>query len=363
MLAYWMLFFTLAFASLVHSPSAAIAPTVLEGRQRPQRRVIPIVVAILLILMIGLRYRVGGDWFAYLMNLDAVRGRSLSWAFANSPDEVGYTFITWLVGRIGGEIWLVNLICAVPFVIGLMAIARRQPNPYLALTIACPLIIIVVGMGYTRQAAALGFLLIGITALTKGASFWSFLIWTFVGSLFHLSVLFFIPVTAALLFQGRLRSLVLLLLCALAGYFVILPHAVERYSAGYIRTVYEAQGAIFRIALSALAGIVILVFGRRFFYNPMEARIWRGWGFLSVISLIMLFIVRSTVIIDRLSVYLLPIQIYTFSRVPLAFGGHQSQRIWSLLMVFAYAIVLFLWLILANNAEFWLPYRIYPVFS
>lgn len=363
MLAYWMLFFILAFASLVYSPKAAIAPSAFESQPGPQGRVIPIVVAILITLMIGLRYRVGGDWSSYLINFDDVRGRSLSWAFANSPNEVGYTLITWLVGRIGGEIWLVNLICAIPFVIGLMAITRQQPNPYLALTIACPLIIIVVGMGYTRQAAGLGFLLIAMTALTKGASFWIFLIWASVGSLFHLSVLFFIPLTAALLFQGRLRSLVLLIVCAMVGYFVILPHAVERYSLGYIRTVYEAQGAIFRIALSALAGSVILFFGRRFFYNPIEARIWRGWGILSLLSLIMLFIVRSTVIIDRLSVYLLPIQIYTFGRLPMALGGHQSQRIWSLLMVFAYAIVLFLWLTLANHAKFWLPYRTYPIFS
>ena len=50
---------------------------------------------------------------------------------------------------------------AVPFTYGLFRICRQQPNPWLALVVATPFLIIVVGMGYTRQAAAMGFLMIG----------------------------------------------------------------------------------------------------------------------------------------------------------------------------------------------------------
>ncbi len=43
---------------------------------------------------------------------------------------------------------------------GLVQFCRKQPLPWLALAVAAPFIIIVVGMGYTRQSVALGFILL-----------------------------------------------------------------------------------------------------------------------------------------------------------------------------------------------------------
>jgi len=363
MYPYWFLYLILVISALFYTPRIQAPPISSSDRLKSRRDVILISTAIIIVLMIGLRYKVGGDWRTYLANSDLIAGRSLSWAIANSPNEPGYTLLNWIVLAIGSDIWLVNLLCAIPFVAGLMALARQQPNPYLALAVAAPLLIIVVGMGYTRQAAALGFLLIGITSLTAGKPFWKFLIWTGIGSLFHFSVLFFAPLVTLLLFRGNLLSFVSLIFCAAAGYWFVLPGALERYSTGYIRNVYEAQGAIFRVALSALAGLIFLVFARRLSSNPIETKIWRGWAFLSLISLSMLFFIRSTVIVDRLSVYLLPLQVIVFGRLPVAFGGRQSQLLWTLLLAVAYAVVLFLWLTLANHARFWIPYRVYPIFE
>ena len=364
MYPYWILYIILTLAALFYSqPQQVTLPGTTSDNSKPKYDVIFVSMAVLIVLMIGLRYRVGGDWRNYLENSDLIQGRPLSWAMINSPNEPGYTLINWVVLWAGSDIWLVNLICAIPFVVGLIALARQQPNPYLALAVAAPLLIIVVGMGYTRQATALGFLLIAITSLTAGKPFWKFLVWIGLGSLFHFSVLFFAPLVALLLFRGKFLSFILLIVSGIVGYLFVLPNAIERYSTGYIRTVYEAQGAIFRIALSALAGIILLIFARRFFSNPDEKRIWRGWAILSLLSLLMLFFIRSTVIVDRLSVYLLPIQVFTFARLPLTFGGRQSQLLWTLVIVTGYAVVLLLWLTLANHARFWIPYRVYPIFS
>ncbi len=363
MYPYWLLYLILAIGALFYSPHPPTTPAVSSSdRSESRRDLILIATAILIVLMIGLRYRVGGDWLNYLVNSDLITGRSLSWALANSPNEPGYTLVNWIALAIGSDIWLVNLICAIPFVVGLVALAKQQPNPYLALAVAAPLLIIVVGMGYTRQATALGFLLIGLTSLTAGRPFWRFLVWVGIGSCFHFSVLFFAPFVALLLFRGTFLSFIFLAISAVFGYLFLLPNILNRYSAGYIRTVYEAQGAIFRIALSALAGIIVLLFARRFLYNQTETRIWRGWALLSLLLLFMLFYVSSTVIIDRISVYLLPIQVVVFSRLPLVLGGRQSQSFWTLLTLAVYAGVLFLWLTFANHATFWIPYRVYPIF-
>jgi hypothetical protein len=364
MFPYWLLFLILAFGALLNSPRAHVTP---DGdavvQPTPRRDLTLLFAAILIVLMIGLRFSVGGDWRVYQANFERIGEHSLSWTIANSPNEPGYTLITWIVTQFGADIWLVNLICAIPFVAGLMALARQQPNPFLALTVAAPLLIIVVGMGYTRQAAALGFLLIAITSLTSGKSFWKFLLWNGTGGLFHFSVLFFVPLTALLLFRGKFLSFLLLIIIALIGYWFVLPHALDRYSIGYIRSVYEAQGAIFRISLSAISGLTLLIFGRRFFASLIESRIWLGWALLSLFSLLMLFFVRSTVIVDRLSVYLLPVQVFVFGRLPWVFGGRQSQLLWTLVVIAVYAVVLLLWLTFANHAKFWVPYRVFPFFS
>jgi hypothetical protein len=362
MFPYWFLYSILAFGAVFYPPrSQATQDGTIVDQSGSGRDLILILTAVLLVLMVGLRYRVGGDWLTYLVNSNFISGRSLTWSITNSPNEPGYTLVNWVVLKLGFEIWLVNLICAIPFVVGLTSLARQQPNPYLALAVAAPLLIIVVGMGYTRQATALGFLLIGITSLTAGKPFWMFLIWAGTGALFHFSVLFFVPLVALLLFRGTFLSVIMLISLGIIGYLFVLPTAFDRYSIGYIKTVYEAQGAIFRIALSALAGMIVTFGGRLFFVNPIEARIWRGWALLSLVSLLLLFFVPSTVIVDRLSVYLLPLQVIVFGRLPLVFGGRQSQQLWTWLMITAYAGVLFLWLTFANHARFWIPYRVYPL--
>lgn len=58
-------------------------------------------------------------------------------------------------------------VCAAIFVIGLAKFALRQPNPWLVL-IAVPYLIIVVAMGYTRQAAAIGLVMWGLATFDRG---------------------------------------------------------------------------------------------------------------------------------------------------------------------------------------------------
>jgi hypothetical protein len=363
MLPYWLLYFALAFGALIYSPRANPAG---EGHApiRPKLSESPMLlaVALIIILMIGLRFEVGADWRAYLLNYKPLANLPFDDAIRTSPQEYGYTALSWMIAQAGFGIWLVNLVCAIPFVVGLVALARQQQNPYLALTVAAPLLIITVAMGFTRQATGLGFLLIGLTSLLNGKPYWHLLVWTVIGSLFHLSVLIFIPIVALLIFRGRLGSVLLLILTGAIGYFVVLPEALQRYSSGYLRTTYEAPGAIFRLGINALAALIVLLLARRFFSSRIEARIWTGWAALALLSLVILYFVRSTVVVDRLAVYILPLQVFAFARLPQALGGHRASKPWTILVIFLYALVLFTWLTFANHARLWIPYRVYPFF-
>jgi hypothetical protein len=145
------------------------------------------------------------------------------------------------------------------------------------------------------------------------------------------------------------------------AYYVILPTALERYSVGYIHNVYEAKGAIFRIVPNAFAGLFVVAFPKQFASNPMELKVWRGWGWLALIAFGAFFLVASSVIIDRLSIYLLPLQIFVLARLPNAFRADRKPSLALTVFVLIYsALVLFFWLNFANNARYWVPYRLYP---
>ena len=53
-----------------------------------------VAVGIVLTLLIGFRYEVGGDWFNYFRNLDDVAGAMLDEVFLMS--DPGYQFLSWL---------------------------------------------------------------------------------------------------------------------------------------------------------------------------------------------------------------------------------------------------------------------------
>lgn len=364
MTPYWLLLLALSVASIFYQRQAQpAAEWPVSGDHRIRRDPALILTLIAITLMIGLRYKVGGDWNIYQQHFNHYWPAPLDSALRNAYDEPGYVFVNWLVGRTGSRVWLVNLICAVPFVVGLAALCRQQPNPWLALVVATPLVIIVIGMGYTRQATALGLMLIGLTGLIGGRSYWWFLAWTLLASMFHQSVLVLVPLVALFLVRLSVFSAMLLIAAAIVSYYVLLPHALQRYSLGYINQVYQAKGAIFRIAPNAATALLPLVFRKHFETGSTETRIWRGWAYLALAVFGAFFAIRSTVILDRLSVYITPLQIWVWSRLPTAFGEEGRPHLFLTAVVICYsAAVLALWLAYANHSRYWLPYQLYPLF-
>ena len=157
MLPFWFLYCIPAlgfFANRRFAPSARSASWWMAG--------------LLLTLAIGLRHRVGGDWFAYLAYLQ--RAASMTFQEVLLQGDPGFYLLNWLIAGLGGGIYAVNLACGALFMSGILVFARRQPLPWLALLVSVPYLVIVVGMGYTRQAVALGFVLLGLAALADGRS-------------------------------------------------------------------------------------------------------------------------------------------------------------------------------------------------
>jgi hypothetical protein len=228
--------------------------------------------------------------------------------------------------------------------------------------VATPQFVIAVGMGYTRQAVAAGFMLIGIAGLARGRSFIWFVGWTLVATAFHTSAIVFIPIMAVFQFRATIFWFILISIALLVGYYVIFPLIIHRYSIGYIQNIYEAKGAIFRILPNAIAGGILLLFRNNFNASLIQLKIWRSFAWISILIFIAFFEIQSSVILDRISLYILPLQVFVLSRVPTAFSSDAMARAVLVVIVILFsALVLYFWLTYANNARYWIPYQIYPL--
>jgi len=314
--------------------------------------------AIFLTLLIGLREEVGGDWFNYFPYLE----RSIGIPFAEvfQEDEPGYGLLNWIAANWGGSVYLVNTLCGLIFSIGLLQFCRVQPRPWLALTLAFPYLITVVAMGYSRQGVAIGLEMIALLALQRDRLL-QFLGWIALAATFHRTVLVLLILPASSL-SGSLRFSQLIRMLLLIGaayglYTAVIAPDIDYYVQGYIEAQYQSQGALIRVVLCLLPALVFLSNRRRFRLLADTQRIWTLVSLLAVAAAIGLFTVASSTAVDRLALYLIPLQIFVGSRIPDTRILGIAPASWNqLLIAFSFA-VLIVWLLFAGHSEYWLPYR------
>jgi hypothetical protein len=301
---------------------------------------------------IGLRYQVGGDWGAYLLHFEYLsRAR---FADALALKDPGYFVINWLVAWLGGSIYWVNVTCGAILMAGVIAFARRQPSPWLALFVAVPYLIIVVGMGYTRQAAALGFLLLGLTALADHRTL-RFVFWVLLGVLFHKSAVLVLPIAALAASRRRGWTLVWVGVVALLAAYLFVFESVESLWINYVEADYSSEGGPIRVAMNAVPATLFLLWHRKLLLSREEDRLWwwMSWSALACIPLVLL----SSTATDRVALYLIPIQMFVFSRLHLIARQRVLRSLIVSGIVIYYALVQYIWLNFAVHARYWVPYR------
>jgi hypothetical protein len=320
-----------------------------------------LVVGLFTIVFIGFRYEVGGDWINYLRIFklleyaDLVRGISFA--------DPAYALTNQIAHVLGFDIWFVNLVCAALFTWGLIAFCARQPNPWLGLVVAVPYLVIVVGMGYTRQAAAIGLILVGLTQIERHSVF-RFAAYAIIGAAFHKSAIAVIPLVALGSARGKVMHAAIMGLLGLMIFYVFVERGMAGFTASYVAQQYDAQGAAVRVIMNVIPAAIFLVFMKRFDISAADRVLWRNFSLGAFFTLALLFLVASSTIADRLALYLIPLQIFVFSRLPYAFPRKGKPEPLLVLAVVAYsAAVQFVWLTQAQHANAWLPYRFFPLLS
>jgi hypothetical protein len=284
-------------------------------------------------------------------------GRMDFWQ-ALSLGDPGYQIVNWVAYQVGAGVWLVNLICATLFVWGLFRFCRMQPAPWLAVVVAIPYMVIVMAMGYTRQAVALGILMAGIAAFMRAGSLLRFAGYVIAAAFFHKTAVIAFPVVALATQRNRFTNLLLVAAAGIALYDAFLGDAMDDFVQNYVNAKYSSQGAAVRILMNIVSAGIFWISRNHFEFGPIEKKVWRNFAIASVVSLIGLILIPSSAAVDRISLYLIPLQIVVLARVPTIF----RSRIFGVIPVLMYCFAVeFVWLNFAQFARLWVPYRLFPL--
>ncbi len=313
---------------------------------------------LLLTIMIGMRHEVGADWEQYLGHVESVRGESFVEALGGK--DPASSLLNWF-GSYWGGVYLVNTICGVLFSYGLIVFCRGQPLPWLALVIAIPYLVIVVAMGYTRQGVAIGLSMIALNHLSRD-QISRFFIWMAIAALFHKSAVILIPIA---ILAGSKRKFVTFVfggVTAAALFILLLQESIDFLAYSYLeQDRYDSSGAGIRVAMNALPAVIFLLLKDRFAMSTAEKKLWTWIAWIAVGFVFLLFLSPSSTAVDRVALYFIPIQLYVYSRLPIAIGrkiGNKSG--WIAILVIYSATVQIIWLGLGDKSNSWLPYQFYP---
>ncbi len=308
-----------------------------------------------LVIIIGLRHEVGGDWFGYMKYIERLK-ESGEISLAREPL---FEILNWMSLNLKMGVYGVNFVCAAIFSSGLVWFCKSTARPWLAMTMAIPYLVIVVGMGYTRQATAIGLLMFGYSALVNNKVIW-FLGWTCLAAAFQQTSLIVLPLAFPYLTSGKLENKILkAILLGIAGYGmarIFLLSRVSTFVSVYIEEGMQSDGALVRVALNVIPSILFLIYSDRLVLAKSEKILWKWMSFYSLACVLGLIFLSSSTVIDRLALYAIPIQLLVASRFPdFKLFKARPKVLNALVIIFAFTVQ-FVWLNFATHSVMWIPY-------
>ena len=172
-----------------------------------------------------------------------------------------------------------------------------------------------------------------------------------------------VPLAALASPRGRLWTGLWVGIILATLYWTLLADSVNNLISGYIDAGYGSEGAAIRVVMNALPAVILIVFRKRFNWTDTERNLWMLMSMAALAAVVFLVLSPSSTAVDRVALYLIPVQLFVFSRLPDVWGRQGQKRFWVAVVILFYALVQFVWLTFGVHAKYWVPYRFFPLES
>ena len=340
MLTYWALYISAAVMAMGYQGTRDRATLLVWG-----------VLAFLFVLAIGLRYEVGCDWLAYIRYYRRIDG--VSFAELWTMSDPGYQLFNWISNLFDWKVYGANVFSAGVFMTGLVIFCRAQPYPWLALAVAVPYLVVVVSMGYTRQAVAIGLVFWALKCLEE-KELKKYLVLVALATLFHKTAVLMVPLGLFLFGRGwAVRAMAVVLVGVGLWAAFVADYQADLWE-NYVMADMRSAGARVRVIMNLLPALLLLVFWRRWREVYPNSTVWLWMAFAAILCVPLLSLASTAT--DRIALYLTPLQIVVLSRLPTLLQQKDLRNVAVLGTLAGYALVLFVWLNYARHADCWVPY-------
>ena len=351
-----------------------------------EKKLLPYVLIplILLFAFVSFRYNVGGDWKVYFNNFNKQNDNLLSFNFFEAKNFF-ISIISWYFSNFFGSIIFQNIFLSIIFFSSFFLFIQKNVKYKISsIIILFPIGVLLLLMGYQRQALALSFLFLAITSFSYGYRLF-FSVFFLLGSLSHFSFLVFAPLLILLTFNNLLLKFNLAIYNILSSFKVkvflilfflflllinlnfynfqildtkyisnllsndLLPHLMY-----YLPDKMQSRGSTIRIVLSLLSLFILLIFYEKLI-NKKNENILFLFYILFFVFLLCSNIFLFTTISDRFAFYTIPFQIIVITRCIYLY--EKKYHFVKHLLLLPYVIYLFIWLQFSiYSRDDWYPY-------
>jgi hypothetical protein len=176
--------------------------------------------------------------------------------------------------------------------------------------------------------------------------------------LFHTSAVVILPLFLIIFLRRNILYTVLVAIGSIPVFIFALREKYEAMVQNYINAQYDSTGTLTRILMNVVPAIIFLLNRKKFHMSDDMKLVWTIISIISCLLIPAFAISPSSTVVDRLGLYLIPIQLMVFGNLPVVLGTKvEDARIITFLVIGYYASVQFIWLNFATNAFAWLPYK------
>tara|TARA_Y100000766_G_scaffold81206_1_gene69142 strand:- start:698 stop:1804 length:1107 start_codon:yes stop_codon:yes gene_type:complete len=328
-------------------------------------------ISIIFIFFIGLRHEIGCDWEQYLKMFEKYESLNLlgiiekNFFSEHKIQELGHVFLT----TISKNIYVLNILYSIIFVIPLFYFCSQIKRSYLALLISYPYYIVVIGMGPIRQAACTSLLMLSIILISNKKYVPHFFI-TISSLLIHqYSIIFnflvlspYFKTIKKLSFSKKNIFLITIILSISLYNFPSLLHKTYHYFILYkkisptgVMIIPPAKSAILIWLMNFLPSFIYISNRNKFNFNNNLKTIFIIFSIFEIFLLPIIFL--NSVIAYRLLIYCFPSSIFISAHlVDMNLFNLRKDNLINLIICSSF-ITLLIWLKFAFHSSCWVPYK------